>query len=106
METQYDFGTRGSIEILRTKSDTHTNLSGWNTIERKYPDQIVTDRFFVTRKYATKEDADGNCYDWYEIASHYRECDKTPVVHNETAHVAADVDYLAMMVDVDIHGEA
>lgn len=42
-----------------------------------YPDQTITDHFRVVGKLDSKEDAEGNCYDWYEIDRHYRVVDKT-----------------------------
>ncbi len=42
-----------------------------------YPDQTITDNFRIVGKLDSKEDAEGNCYDWYEIDRHYRVVDKT-----------------------------
>ena len=44
---------------------------------REYPDQTITDKFWVVRKLKSDEDLAGNCYDWYEIDRHYRMADKT-----------------------------
>jgi len=74
---EYVFGTKGDIEILKTKGEKHTNLKGFHTITREYPDQIIEDRFRVVRKLDSKEDIEENCYDWYEIDRHYRFTDRT-----------------------------
>lgn len=48
-----------------------------------YPDQKITDTFRIVRKYDSREDAEGNCYDWYEIDSHYRTQDREPMLTAE-----------------------
>ena len=73
---EYIFGTNKKIEILKTKGSEHTDLTGYHEVKREYPDQIITDNFRVVKKYDSKEDAEGNCYDWYEIDHHYRVQDK------------------------------
>lgn len=39
----------------------------------------------VLEKYRMAEDAEGNCYDWYVIAEHYRYTDKTEPVKESLA---------------------
>lgn len=56
---------------------------GWHELERKYPDQTITDRFLIVRKVDSQEDVEGNCYDWYEIREHYRYTDRTGPVKEE-----------------------
>lgn len=63
-------------DTLKTIGKEHTDLTGEHTIERKYSDNIITDTFKVVKKYRSKEDSDGNCYDWYIISDHYRDSDK------------------------------
>lgn len=78
---EYVFGTQGEIEVLKTKGDSHTDLTGFHQIEQTFPDQTITDNFRVVRKIESAEDVEGNCYDWYEIDRHYRAVDKTgPVI--------------------------
>ncbi len=72
------FGTRQGVETLRTKSNTHTDMNGFQQIIREYPDQNIVDSFRIVRKYHSDEDVEGYCYDWYEIDCHYRVQDKTP----------------------------
>lgn len=64
-----------TIDVLKTVGTTHTNLSDSHIIERKYPDSIITDGFFVVDHYLSKDGADGKCYDWYELSNHYRYID-------------------------------
>lgn len=77
------------MEILRTKGRTHTDLRGFHQIERTYPDQVITDNFRIVCKTDSKEDAEGNCYDWYEIDRHYRTVDRTGPVAEKAAEDAA-----------------
>lgn len=74
---EYVFGTKGDVEILKTKGDSHTDLTGFHQVEQIYPDQTITDNFRIVCKLDSTEDAEGNCYDWYEIDRHYRVVDKT-----------------------------
>ncbi|MBQ8947791.1 MAG: hypothetical protein IJ058_13475 [Lachnospiraceae bacterium] len=93
---EYVFGTvkrRGvTCDSLKTKNDKHTNLSGSVTLESKYPDQIVTDRFMVIERYRSEIDAEGNCYDWYVIDKHYRYVDKyTPNIGKVEERIDGDI---------------
>ena len=36
----------------------------------------MTDSFRIVQLLESKEDTEGNCYDWYEIDHHYRYADK------------------------------
>ena len=49
-------------------------------IKLDYPDCSVSDSFLVGEKYKSKEDVEGNCYDWYYISNHNRIIDKTPSI--------------------------
>ena len=73
---EYVFGTKEGKETLQTKHSAHTNLTGFHEFTSEYPDQIITDRFRIVKKYKSGEDPEGNCYDWYEIDSRYRFVDK------------------------------
>lgn len=90
------------MEILKTKGDTHTDLSGWQEVNQEYPNQTVTDRFHVLSKLHSTEDAAGNCYDWYEIDRHSRTTDKSGPVAAAEARNAANIDYLSMMSGIDL----
>lgn len=93
---EYVFGTakrRGVLcECLRTKGTNHTNLSGNVTVEISYPDQIITDKFWVVEKFRSKIDEEGNCYDWYELRDHYRYIDKyTPNIGGVEERLQSDI---------------
>lgn len=88
---EYVFGTKGRIEVLKTKGGHHTDLTGYHQIEREYPDQTITDSFRVVRKLDSREDAEGSCYDWYEIDRHYRMTDKTGPLAERTAKATAEL---------------
>ncbi|MBQ7563929.1 MAG: hypothetical protein IJT16_08065 [Lachnospiraceae bacterium] len=73
---EYVFGNTGSKKTLKTKGDSHTDLIGFHQLRRDYDDQTIIDEFRILKKIKTAEDSEGNCYDWYEIDSHYRITDK------------------------------
>lgn len=98
----YVFGTNGQVETLKTKGDTHTDLTGFQQVTQTYPDQTITDCFRVVNKYNASEDVEGNCYDWYIIDSHYRMVDKSKPIADEATRNAANIDYLSMMSDIDL----
>lgn len=102
---EYVFGTQGELEILKTKGNAHTELTGWQQTKREYPDQTITDRFRIVRKLDSTEDAGGDCYDWYEIDRHYRTIDKTGPVAAAEARNSANIDYLSMMSGIDLPEE-
>lgn len=89
---EYVFGTKGRIEVLKTIGDAHTGLTGYHQLEREYPDQTITDSFRVVCKLDSREDAEGSCYDWYEIDRHYRMTDKTGPVAERLAKTAAEME--------------
>ncbi len=101
---EYVFGTKGEMEVLKTKGDSHTNLTSFHQIERTYPDQTITDNFRVVRKLDSQEDEAGNCYDWYEIDHHNRIVDKSGPVAEAGARNAANIDYLSMMSGIELPG--
>lgn len=90
---EYVFGMKVNMEILKTKGESHADLIGYHQIEQKYSDQTIIDNFHIVRKLNSTEDAEGNCYDWYEIDRHYRMVDKTEPLVTQ----AEDAD--AMLVD-------
>ncbi len=93
---EYLFGTKGEVEILRTKGDTHTDLTGFHQIERAYPDQTITDNFHIVRKLKSEEDDDGNCYDWYEIDRHFRATEKARTEAEKAAESAAAIAFVVL----------
>lgn len=98
----YVFGTKKvgarECEILKTVGNRHSNLSGYVVIEREYPDRVIEDSFRVVRKYQSKRDSAGNIYDWYEIDNHYRDTDR---FMPQKSDIQAQIDYIAMMADID-----
>lgn len=88
----YVFGTQGDIEVLKTKGDAHTDLSGFQEVVQQFPVEKITDHFRVVRKLKSDEDCEGNCYDWYEIDRHYREIDRTGPVVEALAEARAELE--------------
>lgn len=80
---EYIFGTKGGAEILKTKGDRHSDLTGYHQVEHIYPDQTIVDFFRIVEKIFTDSDVEGNFYDWYEIDHHYRTVDKSGKVAEE-----------------------
>ena len=72
-----------TVENLKTVGDAHSDLDGFIQTVREFPDSTITDRFRITEKYRSDEDAEGNCYDWYVISDHYRYVDKTEAVKTQ-----------------------
>ena len=99
---EYAFGNNKEYETLRTKGSEHTNLNGFVTVNQDNGVQSITDQFHVIEKYDSKEDVEGNCYDWYTIDQHMRMIDNMPKVQKEIDKVNAVMEYIAMMTDVEI----
>lgn len=97
---EYIFGASSLTEneILRTKGEDFTDLSGWQETVQEFPDSTRTDRFFVARKIGQDTDSEGNHYTWYEVTNHNTIIDKTPMLE-------ARMDYIAMMAGVDLPEE-
>lgn len=100
---EYIFGTNGNAETLKTKGNAHTNLAGFCEIERSYSDQKITDHFRIVRKIDSKEDAAGNCYDWYEIDQHYRFADKTALIERTLSETIAALEDAICELDTAIN---
>ena len=96
---EYIFGNRSKNEILRTKGSEHSNLKGYHEIEREYPDQTITDRFYIRRKLESEEDVEGNCYDWYEIDHHYRYVDRTRPVKEALEEATTEMENALCEID-------
>lgn len=89
---EYVFGTDGEIEVLKTKGDTHTDLTGYQQVVQEYPGEKITDNFRVVRKTGSSEDGEGNCYDWYEIDRHYRTIDRSEPVAARVEAIEAAIE--------------
>ena len=101
---EYVFGTKGEIEVLKVKCDYITGLSGYQQVIQRFRGETITDNFRVVRKLSSKTDTAGNIYDWYEIDRHYRTIDRTAPLKEENDRNAANIDYLSMMIDVELPG--
>ena len=88
---EYVFGTKGRIEVLKTKGDHHTDLTGYHQLEREYPDQTITDSFRVVRRLRSAEDAEGRCYDCTRSTATTGLTDKTGPLAEQAAKSAAEM---------------
>lgn len=87
-----------TVENLKTVGDSHSHLSGFIQTVREYPDATITDVCRITEHYRSEEDGEGNCYDWYLIADHWRNMDKfSPVqVQTEEANATAAITFVTL----------
>lgn len=53
--------------MLRTKGTRHSSLTGRFEHRVVHPDSLVITGCEIVDRYKSAEDAEGNCYDWYEI---------------------------------------
>ena len=107
MEYIYGISTRNGqlCENLKTVGVEPSDLSGYiNTVQECGDGTKITDRCRIVKKYASKE-ADGLCYDWYEITDHYRDTDVTKKMQEKVDKLNANLDYISMMSGVDIPEE-
>jgi len=90
---EYVFGANGysGVETLRTKGSEHTDFEGFAEVVQEYDDSTITDTFHVIQKTKFDEDAEGNCYDWYEIDHHNRIVDKTKRMKANMAVLVASI---------------
>ena len=84
---EYIFGTifRNGKEVRNLKTinnQKHSNLKGYCVVERKYPDNTITDEFKIVKKYKSDQTSE-NYYDWYEITDYNRYIDKFSPVQEE-----------------------
>lgn len=79
-------------------------MSGYQQIIRRFPSETISDSFRVVRKLDSKTDIAGNVYDWYEIDRHYRTIDRTAPLQEANERNTANIDYLSMMMDVELPG--
>ena len=102
---EYVFGTQKNLEVLKTKGDEHTNLTGYQQVVRTFPGETIIDNFRVVRKTKREEDSAGNCYDWYIIDRHYRQIDHSKSLEEASNKNAANIDYISMMAGIDLPEE-
>lgn len=90
---EYVFGTDGysGVETLCTKGNEHTDFTGFAETVQEYDDSTITDTFHIVCKTKSDEDAEGNCYDWYEIDHHNRVVDKTKRLKANMAVLVASI---------------
>ena len=91
---EYVFGTNSysGVETLRTKGSEHTNFDGFVETVQEFDDSTITDTFHVVSKTKSDDDAEGNCYDWYEIDRHYRTIDKSGPVAERLGAIEAAIE--------------
>lgn len=99
---EYVFGTQNDAEILKIVWSAHTDLKGYQEVVREFQSEKITDNFHVVRKLDSKEDLEGNCYDWYIIDRHYRMIDRTEPLKKKEEQNRADIDYISIMTGVDL----
>lgn len=99
---EYVFGTYGCFDVVKIKSNTPADFFGYQRLKTSYSNQTVTDIFRVVRKIKIDVDESGNYYEWYEIDNHSRVIDFSKSIANAESKIRADIDYLSMMVGVEL----
>lgn len=95
----------GRREIVKVKSTAGTNLTGWQQYVRETDVDKTTHNFRVSRKYHSEVGIDGQHYDFYEIDRHNTTVDTTKQVRGQQGQDRANLDYIAMMTDIDLPEE-
>lgn len=96
-----------AVTTVRVKSDKVQNLKGHARIETTNGGVLVTDSFDVIEKRSEKKDAEGNVYEQYKIENHVQQEERfTPAkqeeVNQNLIKQRGDIDYMAMVLDVDL----
>lgn len=108
MNTEYRFGTedngKGERYIVRVKGDAEIELpiGCFQTRVEEYPDMSVTHDFKPDELIKRATDSEGNHYAWYFISDYHKTVDHVPAVNSEIAQINANIDYLSMMMDIDM----
>ena len=110
MELSFGRRAEDGKPYVRVKSNHHTDFAGQVRIETPHSNMTVTDTFEALSRYQTKDDAEGNTYDWYLITDHYQTQERfTPTCQKQMDSALVkqrgDIDYMAMMLDVDLETE-
>ena len=96
---KYTFGVLNNGEpFVRIKAESPCVLSSYQSFVTEYDDAVITDEFTIERLIESKED-NGFYYYWYKIKDHTRTIDKAIKIAMQNR---ANIDYIAMMADIDI----
>ena len=99
---EYVFGTKDDMEILKVKSASGTDLTGFQQYIRETDIDTTTHSFHIVRQYDRQDGADGQVYDFYEIDRHNFTVDSAKRVREQQAQDRADIDYIAMVTGVEL----
>lgn len=85
----------------------------YHTHVESYPDVTITDSYKVERQWHAETDSSGNRYVWYVLSEYSRNIDRSPAVQmgvdenrGGINRNSANIDYVAMMADINIPTEA
>ena len=85
---QYIYGTDGNRQILKTVGPIHTDFSGFVVTSRESGGVSVIDKCRIVKHYKSDEDAEGTCYDWYEVTDRDHYEDRTVVASEDEDAIA------------------
>lgn len=99
---EYVFGTKGEVEILKVKSASGTDLTGFQQHVVETDVDTTTHSFRIARRLDRQVGADAMVYDFYEIDHHNQIVDSTKRVRERQAQDRADIDFIAMETGVEL----
>ena len=96
-----------AVTTVRVKSDKSQDLKGHVRIETQNGGILVTDSFDVIEKRYEKTDTEGNIYELYVIENHVQQeerftPEKQAQVDENIEKQRGDIDYMAMILDVEL----
>jgi hypothetical protein len=93
--------------VLCVKNDEPVDIPRgvYQYITEHSSDMEVHHSFKVSDEIQRKTDDEGNHYVWYVLSEHVTTVDRSPAAAAEAAQNAANIDYLSMMMGIDLPEE-
>lgn len=100
----YTFTTLNGRIILRVKDIHRPELptGTLTTVITGSGDMVVRHTFRIVTCIKRSMDAENNHYAWYEVKDYSSAPDYTPGMEQHMAKLAANMDYVCMMADIDL----
>lgn len=100
----YTFTTLNGRIILRVKDIHRPELSTGTltTVITGSGDMVVRHTFRIVTCIKRSMDAENNYYAWYEVKDYSSAPDYTPGMEQHMAKLAANMDYISMMADIEL----
>lgn len=98
----------GEVPIVRIEADTEAEtkleVGKHQSIVIEQPDIIYAYEFVVKNPIKTEFNGE-HYYQWYQLEYLSKSIDRSPAVKTQAEQIAANLDYLSMMTDIDIPTE-